>query len=186
MTSQQDIKILIARSISGTCVVLTTNSSWIACDCENISCSCDDIGIDEPQADVVGAFFLWEGSGKLISNSTPDGYYEPPEPDYTGIIRPVTLEELPGLLAMTSPDDFEPQTETMTCSLRTATTSGHVDEFVRSFRRYDVKLIDFTNPPSEILPKCRISVPAHCADEFLVHALHADIIIGISNETSPP
>ena len=105
-TTEPNIKILIARSIGGACVVLTTNSSWIAHDCDSISCSCDDIGIDEPQADVDGPFFLWEGAGKLMSNDTPDGY-EPPEPDYIGTIRLITREELPELLEMAPPPEPE-------------------------------------------------------------------------------
>lgn len=99
-TSSGPIRALIAVGAGGTAVVLSHDSPWLESDIENVNDHCDDIGIESP--DGVG-LWLWEGSGKLVSQNGLDGM-DPPSPEYTGRCRRVEPHELAELLAMEAPE----------------------------------------------------------------------------------
>jgi hypothetical protein len=89
-------------------LVLATDSPWLASDIDGINDFADDLGLDTRGANGPG-LFLWEGTAKTVCSNGPDGYE--PETQYDGTIRTVTMEEVPGLLAMKAPKPEEDDRE---------------------------------------------------------------------------
>jgi hypothetical protein len=91
---------LLARGLHGSMIVIATNGPWLNSDIENGPGDCvEDLGLIGPKECQEPGLYLWEGTGKIYY-SGPD--YEP-DSSYTGTVRPVTMEELPALLAMEPP-----------------------------------------------------------------------------------
>ena len=93
-------RVLLARGLGSTIVVIATDSAWVMCDIENIT-DCDgDLGVTAPkEVKGHGVFWLWEGTLRVGSS----GADCEPETIYKGKTRPVTIEELPDLLKMEPP-----------------------------------------------------------------------------------
>lgn len=92
---------LVAVDIRGAASVMATDGGTIGFDTSEISSSCEDIGIPDPEG---RGLFLWTGTAKVVTYQTPDGNYEP-ELEYAGAYRPVRPEEIAELLAMVPPSD---------------------------------------------------------------------------------
>ena len=100
------IRVLMAVAMNGRAVVVATDSSWIACDVENVSADADDIGLETPTGDAEPGLYLWTGTGRMVPQGA-GGEYSHSEPEYAGTFRPIRPDEYAELLAMSPPDPPE-------------------------------------------------------------------------------
>ncbi len=103
MDEQQEIRgrALIGTVISGSPVVLATDQSQVAFDCESVTHGVDDIGLARDEDFPTPGLYLWEGVSRLEWPDTLEG--GGPEIVYRGTVRPVLPEEVAALYAMTPP-----------------------------------------------------------------------------------
>lgn len=133
----EKVRALVAVGITGTAVVVATDSPLLKFECEEISGHCDDLGLGRWDE---SGLFLWEGIASFYARG-PN--YES-DTEYAGAARAVTPEELADLLAMTPPrtcvlcgkpatttypdDDGVDSCGSAACELRMQAGQDHHDE----------------------------------------------------------
>ena len=93
---------LIARTVSGSLVVLATDGPWITFECENVCDGAEDIGLVDEKECPDNALYLWTGYAQ-VENTGP--WDEAPEPEvvFYGSVRLVEPNEVADLYAMEAP-----------------------------------------------------------------------------------
>ena len=94
-------RVLIARGLSGTEIILATDGPWLACEIDNINDLCEQT-IGNGWADKLPpGLYLLEIAAEVWGQMTMDGVE--PECQWDGTCRAVKPEELAGLLGMMPP-----------------------------------------------------------------------------------
>jgi hypothetical protein len=97
---KEKARILLARGLAGTCIVVATDSAWVQCEVDAISDGAVDLGIDEPEE---AGLWLWTGELKLECYTSFDNGYEP-ETEYV-MASLERAENQPELFKMQPPPD---------------------------------------------------------------------------------
>lgn len=90
---------LIAKGLNGGETIIATDGAWLASDVEYIDDSNNEVGLCDMHGLPPG-LYLFTGKAEQCGN----GAEEDPYTNWQGGVRPVTMVELPELLAMQPPE----------------------------------------------------------------------------------